>query len=281
MRRARPTATVLFFILLASLESCVSYSVIRSENRGSERGSIDLTASGDGNEVTLSSTGEVDSIFNKKLTPFFPASFLIEAKGKTIYIDPIGVGNGAQDIKRADYILITHPHADHFSIQDIDLLSGPNTTIICPRNVVGALGNRGTRDIITVEPGQELRLGDFTLKTVPAYNERSLVLGVKAHPKNAGNVGYIIHIHGIRLYHTGDTDVLPFMQALTDIDVLLVPLSGSGLTMTREEAATLANRLKPRIVVPMHYDLSSDALRVFQDHLDAGIRVADLRSGGR
>ena len=55
----------------------------------------------------------------------------------------------------------------------------------------------------------------------------------------------------------------------------------AGLTMTREEAATLANRLKPRIVVPMHYDLSSDALRVFQDHLDAGIRVADLRSGGR
>jgi L-ascorbate metabolism protein UlaG (beta-lactamase superfamily) len=176
------------------------------------------------------------------------AGFRLKAGQGVVYIDPYRV----QDGPPADLILITHGHYDHFSPRDIERLSHDRTVLVGPPAVAERVGGR----VLSVGPGQlvedELVRG-VEVATVAAYNtSKRDQEGKVFHPRDAGWLGYDLNVRGERLYHSGDTDVIPEMDSVTGVDVALLPVSGTYV-MTAGEAAEAARRIQPRVAVPMHW----------------------------
>ena len=177
------------------------------------------------------------------------AAFRLTVGRATVYIDPYRV---AEDAPPADLILVTHGHYDHFSPQDVERLSGRDTWLVGP----AAVAERVSGQVHRIGPGEtiddELVRG-LHISAVAAYNtSKRDADGNPFHPRDAGWVGYELNVRGERLYHSGDTDVIPEMDSVTGVDVALLPVSGVYV-MTAQEAAEAARRLQPRVAVPMHW----------------------------
>lgn len=159
---------------------------------------------------------------------------------RVIYIDPYQIGLTQP---KADLILITHEHYDHFSMEDIAKIRRPDTTFVGPAAVAKQL--RGNA-VVVVKAGDHTTVNGVEIDVVPAYN-----LNKRYHPKAAGGVGYIITIEGTRIYHAGDTDLIPEM-ADVKADIAILPVGGT-YTMTADEAAQAVKRIGPTLAIPMHY----------------------------
>jgi L-ascorbate metabolism protein UlaG (beta-lactamase superfamily) len=163
---------------------------------------------------------------------------------RTVYIDPWKLGPGQP---KADVILVTHDHFDHFSKEDIAALNGPSTVVVGPRSVTGGLSGQ----TISVQPGDTIDANGVTVTAVPAYNTSKFrEPGKVFHPKGSG-VGYILEFDGRRIYHAGDTDSIPEMAGI-EVDVALLPVSGTYV-MTAGEAAEACHVIKADVVIPMHW----------------------------
>jgi len=174
------------------------------------------------------------------------AGFLIR-DDKNIYIDPYKLGGGVGEVK-ADVILITHSHYDHCSIEDLQRIVKDGTIIVCPADCQSKLTKLHEQiDVKIMEPDNLLDLGFAEVKSVPAYN-----VDKEFHPKDENWNGYIIEIEGIKIYHAGDTDMIPEMSGLGKIDISLLPVGGT-YTMNADEASRAARTIKPKLAVPMHY----------------------------
>jgi L-ascorbate metabolism protein UlaG (beta-lactamase superfamily) len=188
------------------------------------------------------------------------SGFRIRSPGGVVYIDPYRVGEGPE----ADLILITHGHYDHFSPQDVERLSGPRTWLVGPASVA----ERVSGQVLSIAPGEAVErelLPGVAVSAVAAYNtSKRDPQGNLFHPREAGWVGYEIELVGQRLYHSGDTDVIPEMDSVTGVDVALLPVSGVYV-MTAGEAAEAARRIQPRVAVPMHW---GEQVGSFQDARD-------------
>lgn len=158
---------------------------------------------------------------------------------KTIYTDPFKI----KKKDTADIVLITHEHRDHCSPEDVIKIQGANTVIVtvadCARKLSG--------NIKTVKPGERISVEGIEIEAVPAYNTNK-----QFHTKDRGWVGYIFTVKGQRIYLAGDTDYIPEMKTFKNIDVALLPVSGTYV-MTADEAVKAALDIKPKIAVPMHY----------------------------
>ena len=176
------------------------------------------------------------------------SGFRLRAAGATIYIDPYCVAGGP----KADLILVTHGHYDHFSPRDVEALSHAGTSLVAPPAVAERVRGR----VHAVVPGDTLapEVGrGLEVSAVAAYNtSKRDADGHPFHPREAGWVGYELTVGGERLYHAGDTDVIPEMDAVAGADVALLPVSGVYV-MTAGEAAEAARRIAPRVAVPMHW----------------------------
>lgn len=166
-------------------------------------------------------------------------------KEKIIYIDPFKVNKKYND---ADIVFITHSHYDHYSEEDIDKVIKENTVIVAPKDLDKELIKKGIcKDLILlVEPNKEYIIEKIKFRTVPAYNTNK-----KFHPKQNGWIGYIIEIDGTSCYIAGDTDITEENKKVK-CDIALLPVGGT-YTMNFKEAAELANVIKPKIAVPIHY----------------------------
>lgn len=166
-----------------------------------------------------------------------------------VYIDPYRVPD---DSPPADLILITHGHYDHFSPRDVERLSKDDTWLVGPPAVAERVSGR----VHSVAPGEVLEdelLRGVHVAAVAAYNtSKRDADGKPFHPREAGWVGYDLNLRGERLYHSGDTDVIPEMDSVTGVDVALLPVSGVYV-MTAQEAAEAARRIQPRVAIPMHW----------------------------
>lgn len=156
-----------------------------------------------------------------------------------IYTDPYNIKK--QD--KADIILITHEHFDHCSSDDIKKIQTKDTVIVAPTDCVSKL----TGTVKTIKTGETITVKGITIHAVPAYNTNK-----QFHPKSKGWVGYVITVNKTSIYLAGDTDYIPEMKSLKNIDIALLPVSGTYV-MTAEEAAQAALAIKPKVAIPMHY----------------------------
>lgn len=200
-----------------------------------------------------------------KITPLYHASTLIEAGGKTIYIDPAKPAKLA-GLPKADLILISHIHGDHMDPESIKEISKPGTEIFAPASVVATVTSAKA-----MANGEMKSWEGWTFEAVPAYNlKRGPAPGQLFHPKGRDN-GYVLSYGGKRFYFSADTEGTPEMRELKNIDVAFVCMN-LPYTMPPDEAADTVKAFHPKIVIPYHYKGSD--LNVFKAGLaGTGIEV--------
>ncbi|MFH0875651.1 MAG: MBL fold metallo-hydrolase [archaeon] len=183
------------------------------------------------------------NINNVNLSWLGHSSFKLEYNGLRIYIDPFKLSEALP----ADIIFITHGHFDHCSVADIAKIVKEDTIIVTTPDTVSNLASKvkGGKPHL-VNPGDKFTLKEILVEAIPAYN-----INKHFHAKENGWVGYILTINKARFLHTGDSDVTPELEKVK-ADVIMLPVGGT-YTMTAVEAATLANKIMPRIAIPMHY----------------------------
>ncbi|MFH1064808.1 MAG: MBL fold metallo-hydrolase [Candidatus Woesearchaeota archaeon] len=165
-------------------------------------------------------------------------------ENRKIYIDPYQI----DDEGPADILLITHSHYDHCSIADIKKIATPKTVILAPPDCQSKLqGKVEFRDLVLMNPGKNVVMGNINVEAVHAYN-----IDKEFHPKENEWVGYIVDVNSKRIYHSGDTDAIPEMLDIHKPDVALMAVSGTYV-MTPEEAAKAVESCKARMAIPMHY----------------------------
>ena len=201
----------------------------------------------------------------KNITWLGHDGFLIKGDGKTIVIDPFQV----KDCEPADIILVTHEHYAHCSPEDIQKVRKASTVIITEAKAAAKLSG----DVRVVQPGDKLTVEGIPIEVVPSYNTNK-----SFHPKQNGWLGFIVTVEGVRIYHAGDTDLIPEMASF-DVDIALLPVSGTYV-MTAEEAVEAAKMIKPQVVIPMHYDAivgSPEDAQRFSDALSGFCQVVVLK----
>jgi L-ascorbate metabolism protein UlaG (beta-lactamase superfamily) len=167
-----------------------------------------------------------------------------------IYTDPYDL-SGYQFLEEADIILVTHSHFDHCSVDDIAKIRGDRTTIVASADCSEFFKNSESLKaapgkVITLSPGEETEVGNVKVRAVPAYN-----IGKNFHPKENSWNGYLFDLDGVSYYHPGDSDKVPEMDSIT-ADVIFLPVGGT-YTMDAREACEVANRINPKVAIPMHY----------------------------
>jgi L-ascorbate metabolism protein UlaG (beta-lactamase superfamily) len=166
--------------------------------------------------------------------------FRLVSSSGTIYFDPYAI---KADNRKADFILITHDHFDHYSSDDVAKIISPQTVVLAPASLFRQF-KRGNVEILN--PGGSYVKDGLKVKAIAAYN-----IDKDFHPQSNRWLGYVVEVDGVSYYHAGDTDLIPEMSAL-DIDIAMLPVSGV-YTMTAAEAAEAASIIKPKVAIPMHY----------------------------
>lgn len=195
------------------------------------------------------------------------ATVRIHYHGLTIYIDPYQL----KDTDRADIILITHPHQDHWSKADVKKIITDKTILIAPQACLDEAMDLPAKEKIASSPGFTTTKDGIEIKAVPAYN----AVKTKFHPKSNNWVGYILRLDGVKVYHTGDTERIPEMKNLK-VDIIMLPLGQTYTMNSVEEAAEAALDVNASIAIPIHYGLyegtKADAEK-FKELLNGKIKV--------
>ncbi|MFY9586168.1 MAG: MBL fold metallo-hydrolase [Actinomycetota bacterium] len=168
-----------------------------------------------------------------------------QGKNLTVHVDPWGVPEGEE---KADLLLITHAHFDHFSQEDIDRVTKDGTIIIAPHDVASdCLAPTG--DIRGIKPGETIEAAGLQVSAVHAYNVRPERL--EMHPREKDWVGFVVELGGTRCYFAGDTDHIPEMSEIKT-DVAFIPVGGT-YTMDVQESVGAVKDINPKIAVPYHF----------------------------
>jgi len=191
---------------------------------------------------------------------------------KTIYFDPWKLAKGS---KMADIILISHEHFDHFSKNDIILISSRDTVILTTEAVAKELKAHAVscNEIRGMSPGDVCEISGIKIEAVASYN-----VNKHFHPKDSKKLGFIVSVDGVSIYHAGDTDNIPEMKGYR-CDVALLPVSGTYV-MTSDEAVQAALAIKPKLAIPMHYGEVAGSVKdakAFQDLLKDKVEVEILK----
>ncbi|QDO94745.1 MBL fold metallo-hydrolase [Formosa sediminum] len=186
---------------------------------------------------------------NTKITPISHATFIMKMKNIVIYFDPVG---GAEAFKGQDtpnLILITDIHGDHLNIETLEAVTQQATTIIAPQAVADKLTPDLKKQTLIIKNGETTTYEDIKIEAIPMYNLRDEAL--KFHAKGRGN-GYLLSQSDTRIYISGDTEDIPEMRNLKNIDLAFVCMN-LPYTMPVKNAADAVLDFKPKEVIPYHY----------------------------
>ena len=238
------------------------------------------------------SDSETTSIGQLTITPIIHASLMLEFCGKTIHVDPTGDYSG---MRKADLILITDTHGDHFAPSTVADLYKDSTVIVAPQAVSARIETRPTggdavvidrRDdqAATIEEVMVLANGDSTtvnlqgvsiqIEAVAAYNLQAGAQARLMHPQGRGN-GYVLTFGDKRVFVSGDTECVPEIRQLENIDIAFLPADPFS-TMTTAVSAECVKAFQPGAVYPYHY--ISQGLQGFVDALSGENVEVRLRS---
>lgn len=175
------------------------------------------------------------------------ASLAFEWNGHRIYVDPVGGDIDYASMPKADLILVTHSHYDHFELPVIETLGKDDCTVICNRETASSFDF----DCITMTPGDIAEpFSGLTVKAVPAYN---ISEGrTDFHPRSREDCGYILTMGGTVIYVAGDTEDNEDVMSLTGIDIAFLPVN-QPYTMTVDQAVRVVKAVRPEIFYPYHY----------------------------
>ena len=185
---------------------------------------------------------------NLKLTFFAHASVAIEYEGRVIYVDPVEGNAEYERLPKADMILVTHSHYDHFDMRAIEALQQEDTRILLDKTSAEGFGG----DCYTMLPGAVAEpFEDIKVEAVAAYNTSEHQL--QFHPKEREDCGYVITLGGaVRIYVSGDTEPTVEQAALKGIDIAFICVN-QPYTMTPEQAVQAVKAVAPKIYYPYHY----------------------------
>jgi L-ascorbate metabolism protein UlaG (beta-lactamase superfamily) len=190
------------------------------------------------------------------------ASFKIWTQESVVYIDPWKLKETGE---KADVVLVSHGHFDHYSAQDLKKIAGEKTKLISSADVIE---KEKTGQVL--EPGKTIEAGEVKVTGVAAYNPKK-----QFHPKENKWLGFVLEVESVKIYYAGDTDLTDQMKGLEGIDVALLPVGGT-YTMDAKAAAEAVKHIKPKAAVPYHWgDIvgeQSDAKR-FSDLADCKVIV--------
>lgn len=199
-------------------------------------------------------------------------SVFFEFNDKVIHIDPVARMGEYETYPKADLILITHHHGDHLDINAIELIKKENTKIILTEKCHEMSEN--LKDVIVMQNGDLLNINNLEIEAVPAYNiMHKRESGDPYHIKGEGN-GYVITFGDKKVYVAGDTENIPEMKNLKNIDIAFLPMN-LPYTMTPEMVADAARMFRPAILYPYHYGKTETSILVdlLKDEQDIEVRI--------
>ena len=207
-----------------------------------------------------------------KITFIGHGSLMFTFQGKIIHVDPFSEMADYTKMPKADIVLLTHEHRDHLDLKALGFLRTEKTVVIltktCAKQIEGGMVmNNG--DVKTIE--------GLKIEALPAYNiVHKSDTGQPFHPKGIGN-GYVITFGDKRVYVAGDTENIPEMKDLKNIDIAFLPMN-PPFTMTPEMVASAAKVLKPKILYPYHYGKmdTSDLLNLLKDDKEIKVRIRKM-----
>lgn len=220
------------------------------------------------------SNGQDESI---EVIPIEHATAILEWHDLSIYIDPVGKVEKFADYGPPDLILITDVHGDHFSIETLEGLNTEKAKIMMPQAVADQMPDQFVPQVDVLNNGDSKSRYGITVEAIPMYNLRNEARHF--HERGRGN-GYVLNISGKRIYFSGDTEDIPEMRQLKNIDMAFVCMN-LPYTMTVEKAADAVIEFKPKQVYPYHYRGRPDVSDVakFKSLIEAsetGIEVVQL-----
>ena len=183
------------------------------------------------------------------INPISHATAVINWGDKTFYIDPVGGAEAFSAMERPDFVLITDIHSDHMDAETLSALNLGNIPIIAPQAVKDELPDSLATKITVMNNGETIDQMGISIEAIPMYNLRDEAK--QFHPKGRGN-GYVLESDGQRLYIAGDTEDIPEMRNLENIDVALVPMN-LPYTMPVDAAADAVIEFAPNKVYPYHF----------------------------
>ncbi|MDD4822469.1 MAG: MBL fold metallo-hydrolase [Bacteroidales bacterium] len=200
--------------------------------------------------IVSAATFDTDTFLTQKkenviLTFIGHGSLMLSYNNQIIQIDPVTRYADYSTLPKADAILITHEHGDHLDAKAIETLTKKETLLF----VNEASGKKLGKGSVMKNGEKKTILDRITIETVAAYN---ITPGREnLHPRFNGN-GYVLTMDGLRIYIAGDTEDIPEMKELKNIDVAFLPVN-QPYTMTVSQAANAAKMFSPKVLYPYHY----------------------------
>lgn len=189
------------------------------------------------------------SVSTFSVTPVSHATMVIHWDDVTVYVDPVGGAAVFEGQDAPDLILITDIHGDHLNVETLKAVLHQKTQIVVPKAVAEEIPKTMARQFVLLNNGQTREVKGISIEAIPMYNLRKEAL--KFHEKGRGN-GYVISKNNERVYISGDTEDIPEMRALQNIDKAFVCMN-LPYTMTVESAADAVLEFAPKEVYPYHY----------------------------
>jgi L-ascorbate metabolism protein UlaG (beta-lactamase superfamily) len=217
-------------------------------------------------DVIRTSSGDL------KITFIGHASLIFSFNNKTVYVDPFSKLADYATLPKADVIVITHEHRDHLDPAAIEKIRTEKTSF-----VLTATGAKQLTGGIVIKNNDVQIVEGVTIEAVPAYNiDHKRDTGEPFHPRGAGN-GYILTFGDKRVYVAGDTENIPEMAGLKNIDIAFLPMN-LPYTMTPEMTAAAAKMVQPKILYPYHYGSTNTSLltALLKDQKGIEVRIRKM-----
>lgn len=202
-----------------------------------------------------------------KITFIGHGTLMLTYAGKVIHADPVSMYADYSTLPKADLILVTHEHGDHLDMKAIQAVSKAETAII-----VNPGSAKSVLNATVMKNGETKTISGVAVEAVPAYN-----FDKPFHPKGNGN-GYVLALGDKRILIAGDTENIPEIKALKNIDIAFLPMN-LPFTMTPEQVADTAKAMKPKVLYPYHFGntAAGKVAELLKDEKGIEVRIRDLQ----